>query len=109
MASSWLTHTAERNSLLNPKRFRELLKAAPFWAIAHHGKASRIVSQKGSRGAQREIASFQRNQPSNENQLKFGAGFRTALSLEHKERLITGFRDKEKLVAIRGKLGVRLG
>jgi hypothetical protein len=35
---------AEENSLLNPKRPRQLLEAVPLPAIADHGKAGQIAS-----------------------------------------------------------------
>ena len=69
---------AERNSLLDSKGSRKLLEAAPLRAIADHGKAGQIASQKGSSRAQSKITSLPGNQAADENQLKFGAGLRTA-------------------------------
>ena len=53
---------AEGNSLLDPKGFHKLLKAVPLRAIADHGKAGQIVSQKRSSRAQSEITGLPGNQ-----------------------------------------------
>ena len=79
--------TTEGNSLLDPKGFHKLLKAVPLRAIAEDGEAGQIVSQKGGGRAQREITSFAGDQRPDEDQLKLGAGLRTALSPEHRERV----------------------
>src|SRR6266576_3550450 len=101
-------HSAERNSLLDSKRFRELLKAAPLRAIADNGKVGQVASQEGSRGAQCEITSLQGNQPTDENQFKFAVALRTAQGARTKRTADAVLRDKEKLLAIGGKLGERL-
>src|SRR4029453_13784272 len=68
---------AEENSLLNPKRPRQLLEAVPVPAITNHGKAGQIAAQKWSRRAQSKITSFSGNQATNEDQLKLGPRVRT--------------------------------
>ncbi len=75
--------TTEGNSLLDPKGSRKLLKAVPLWAIAQHGKAGQIVSQEGSSRAQRKITSLAGDQPSDEDQLKLGAGSGLRESSKH--------------------------
>ena len=88
--------TTEGNSLLDPKGSRKLLKAVPLRAIADHGKAGQIVSQKGSSRAQREITSFAGNQASDENQLKFGVVLRTAAVRRNTESALTPFSGTKK-------------
>src|SRR6266446_3955247 len=68
---------AEENSLLNPKRPRQLLEAVPLWTIADHGKSGQIAAQKRSRRAQSKITSLPGNQAANKNQLKFSPRLRT--------------------------------
>src|SRR6266550_6296383 len=100
---------AERNSLLDPKGSHELLKAVPLWAITDHRKAGQIAAQKGSRRAQSKITSLPGNQPTNENQLKFGVGPRTARVIRTQAASDTRLRNKKQFTAICGELGIRLG
>ena len=86
---------AEGNSLLDSKGSRKLLKAIPLRAIADHGKAGQIASQKGSSRAQGKITSFTGNQAANENQLEFGAGLRTARVSDTHGTADAGLRDKK--------------
>src|SRR5439155_6300127 len=99
----------EQNSLLDPKRPGQLLEAAPLWAIADHGKAGQIASQKGSRRAQSKITSLSGNQAANENQLEFGPRLRTTRIAVTERASDARLRDKKQFVAILGKLGIRLG
>ena len=87
--------TTEGNSLLDPKGLRKLFKPVPLRAIAEHGKAGQIASQKGSSRAQSEITSLAGNQPANEDQLKLGAGLRTARVVGTQRTSDAGFRDKK--------------
>ena len=68
----------EGDGLLDPKGSYELLKAVPLRAVADHGKAGQIVSQKRGSPPQSKITSLPGDQAPNENQLKFAAGLRTA-------------------------------
>src|SRR5207302_8397855 len=100
---------AEENSLLDPKGSHKLLKAVPLRSVTDHRKAGQIAAQKGSRRAQSKITSLPGNQAADENQLKFGAGFRTARVTETQAASNARLRDKKQFVAILGKLGIRLG
>jgi hypothetical protein len=100
--------TTEGNSLLDPKGSRKPLKAIPFRAIADHGKAGQIATQKGSSPAQGKITSLPGNQAANKNQLKFGAGLRATRVCDTPGTIDAWLRDKKQLVAIHGKLGIRL-
>ena len=101
--------TTERNSLLDPKGLRKLLEAIPLRAIAEDAEARRIVSDEASDSAQREITSLARDQPSDEDQLKLGAGLSSARVVGTQGTAYAVFRDKEKFVVVRGKLGTSLG
>src|SRR6266576_1111074 len=100
---------AEENSLFNPKRPRQLLEAVPLWPITHHRKAGQVAAQKGSRRAQSKITSLSGNQPTNENQLKFGVGPRTARVIRTQAASDTRLRNKKQFTAICGELGIRWG
>jgi hypothetical protein len=100
---------AEAYCPLDSKGCRKLLEAIPLRAIADHGKVGQIASQKGSSRAQGNIASLPGNQTTNENQLKSGAGLRTARVRGTHGKTDAGLRDKKQLVAIRSKLGTHLG
>src|SRR5208337_3691529 len=101
--------TTEGNSLLDPKGFHELLKAVPLRAIAEDAEAGQIVSQKGSSRAQPKITSFGGDQSPEENQLKFAVALRTGRGTGTQGTTDAVLRDKEKFVAVCGKLGIRLG
>src|SRR6266550_8974649 len=92
---------AERNSLLDPKGSHELLKAVPLRSVTDHGKAGQIASQKRGGRAQCEITSLPGNQAANENQLKFGAGLRTARVTETQRGANAGLRDEKQFLGIR--------
>src|SRR5262249_38750342 len=100
---------AERNSLLDPKGSCKLLETVSLRAIADHGKAGQVASQKRSRSAQTKITSFPGNQPANEEQLKFGPRLRTTRIAVTQRTSDARLRDKEQFVAVLGKLGIRLG
>ena len=100
---------AEGNSLLDPKGSRKLLETVPLRAIADHGEAGQIASQKGSRRAQSQIASLAGNQAPDENQLKFRAGLRTARVTETQGASDARLRDKKQFVAIRRQTRHRFG
>src|SRR5271170_244360 len=101
--------TAEGNSLLDPKGSHKLLEAVPLRAIAYHGKAGQIISQEGSSRAQSEVTCLSRDQDTDENQLKLGAGLRTARVVGTQGTAHAVLRHKEKFVAVCRKLGVGLG
>ena len=92
--------TAESNSLFDLKRSRKLLKTIPFWAIADHDKAGRIVSQKGGSRTQREITSFAGDQISDEDQLELSPGLRAARVTGTPRASDARLRDKKQFVAI---------
>jgi hypothetical protein len=102
--------TTEGNSLLDFKGSRELLEAVPLRAIADYGEAGQIGSQKGSYRPQSKITGLYGDQPTDENQLKFGAGLRTPRLNGTHGRTDAGLGDEKQLVGIRGgKLRVGLG
>src|SRR5947208_11529663 len=101
--------TKKRDSVRDPKISRKLLKAAPLWAIADKREVSQTTSQKGGSRAQTEVASFSANQAAHEDQLKFGAGLRTARVSDTQGTSNAILRDKEQLIAIGGKLGAVVG
>jgi hypothetical protein len=53
--------TGEGNGLLNPQGSRKLLEVVPLHAIAGHGEAGQVISQKRSRGTESKITSLPRN------------------------------------------------
>jgi hypothetical protein len=57
----------EGNSFLDPKGSCKLLEEISIRAIADHGEAGQIASQKGSRCAQSKITSLPGNQAANED------------------------------------------
>ena len=97
------------DSVRDPKISRKLLKAAPLRAIADKREVSQTTSQKGGSRAQTEVASFSANQAAHENQLKFRAGLRSARVSDTQGTSNAILRDKEQLVAIRGKLRADVG
>ena len=99
---------AEGYSVLDSEGSSELLKALPFRAVTDHGEPGQTASQKWSSPAQSKIASLQRNQAANENQLEFGAGLRPARIVGAHGAVYAGLRDKKQFVAIFGKLGTDL-
>src|SRR5205807_3936600 len=101
--------STERNILLNSTGSRKQLKAVSLASVTDDGEAGHIASQKRRGCAQCEITSLPGNQSANENQLKFGAGLRTARVSGTQGATDARLRDKEQFVAIRGKLGIRLG
>src|SRR6266568_3674288 len=94
------------NSVLDFKRSCELLEALPLRAIADHGQASQIGSQKGSSPPQSNITGFYRDQPTDENQLKFGAGLGAARITRAQGATDAGLGNEKQLVGIHGKLRV---
>src|ERR1700674_3148109 len=70
--------TTEGNSLADFKGPRELLEAVSLRAIADNDKEGQIGSQEGRYRPRSKITGLYGDQPTDENQLKFGAGLRTA-------------------------------
>src|SRR5947199_9610638 len=101
--------TTKGDSVRDPKISRKLLKAAPLWAIADKREVSQTTSQKGGSRAQTEVASFSANQAAHKNQPKFRAGLRSARVSDTQGTSNAILRDKEQLVAIRGKLRADVG
>jgi hypothetical protein len=64
--------------LLYPKGSGKLLKPVPFGTISERGEAGQAAAQEGGSRAQRQIATFARDQPPDEDQLELGAGLRIA-------------------------------
>ena len=95
--SAWLSQPQKVTAFSIPRDLRELLKAFPFRAVTDHGEPGQTGSQKWSSSAQRKIASLQRNQAANENQLKFGPGSGLRESSEHTERSMPGSGIKNSL------------
>src|SRR5271155_5459556 len=101
-------HSAERDSSLDSKRFRELLKAVPLRAIANNCKVGHATSQKGSGGGQSEITSLKGHQRTEENQFEFSIELWSSHGSGTKGRAQAILREKEKLLAIARKFRVGL-
>src|SRR5438128_2188729 len=101
--------TTEGNSLVDPKLSRKLLQAVPLRPIAEDTETGQIASQNGSSRPQREIASFARDESTDKDQVKLGAGLRTARVVDALGTTDARFRNEKQFVAIRSKLGVGLG
>jgi hypothetical protein len=101
--------TTERDSLLDFKGFHQFLEAIALRAIADHGEASQVASQKRGSGAQTDVAGLSANQATNENQLKFRAWlWTTHVSRTQRERNAILW-DKKQLVVMLGKFGAHVG
>src|SRR5437660_11790441 len=101
--------STERNSLLNSKGSRQLLKAFSLRSVTDDGEAGRIASQKWGGSPQCQITSFSGDQAPNEDQFKLGARLRTARPTATQRGTDAGLRDKKQFVAIFGKLRTHLG
>src|SRR5437762_261990 len=76
--------------------------------MADDGEAGQVPLQKGSRRPQREIASFVRDEPTDEDQFKLFLPPRVAWCTGEKGAADAVLWDKEKLLAIGCELGISL-
>ena len=107
--SAWLTQPQKETAFSIPRDLASCSRRFRSGPSPITVKRAKSLRKRGAAARKPRSQALRGTKPADENQLKFGAGLRTARVTGTQRATDAGLRDKKQFVAIRSKLGIGLG